>query len=217
MLLRNLCPRNGLANGSLGTVVGFQVLDPSILEMNTQKYLDIMHSSANETIRTYTVQQMPILLVQFDAIFYNHQSFLEDQPRVVPIVPMKYSFKVGKLQVERYAYPLRLGWAFTIHKVQGLTLDRLIVDLSSSAHIFAYAQVYVAITRVKDWNGLRFGGRVPTLSEIQYAPKFRQLVQAELRRLQDCEQAFRLKFSSSTTTTAGSLKRKFALLEPQLE
>lgn len=48
-------------------------------------------------------------------------------------------------------YPLRLAWAITIHKSQGLTFERAIIDASSS---FASGQVYVALSRCKTLEGL---------------------------------------------------------------
>lgn len=49
-------------------------------------------------------------------------------------------------------YPLKLGYAFTIHKSQGQTYNRVVLDLHS--HIFASGQLYVALSRVKSLNGL---------------------------------------------------------------
>ena len=48
-------------------------------------------------------------------------------------------------------YPIRLAWAITIHKSQGLTFERAIIDANAS---FAHGQVYVALSRCKSLQGL---------------------------------------------------------------
>jgi hypothetical protein len=48
-------------------------------------------------------------------------------------------------------FPLKTAWAITIHKSQGLTFERAIIDAASS---FAHGQVYVALSRCKTFEGL---------------------------------------------------------------
>ena len=47
--------------------------------------------------------------------------------------------------------PLRLAWAITIHKSQGLTFERAIIDAEAS---FAHGQTYVALSRCTSLEGL---------------------------------------------------------------
>ena len=55
--------------------------------------------------------------------------------------------------------PLRLAWAVTIHKSQGLTFDKLIVDAGQA---FAHGQVYVALSRCTSLEGLVLKTRIPS-------------------------------------------------------
>lgn len=55
-------------------------------------------------------------------------------------------------------FPLRLAWAITIHKSQGLTFDKAIIDAGAS---FAAGQVYVALSRLRKLDGLVLYSRIP--------------------------------------------------------
>lgn len=54
-------------------------------------------------------------------------------------------------------YPIRLAWAITIHKSQGLTFDKAIIDAGAS---FAPGQVYVALSRLTSLEGLVLHSRI---------------------------------------------------------
>lgn len=80
---------------------------------------------------------------------------------------IKYNYNKGEDKIEEQVlgtfsqFPLRLAWAITIHKSQGLTFDRAIIDAGTS---FAAGQVYVALSRLTGLEGLVLRSKIPTHS-----------------------------------------------------
>jgi hypothetical protein len=76
---------------------------------------------------------------------------------------IRYSYNKGTDRIEEEElgsfkqYPIRLAWAITIHKSQGLTFDKAVIDAGSS---FAAGQVYVALSRLTSLNGLVLKSRI---------------------------------------------------------
>lgn len=64
-------------------------------------------------------------------------------------------------------YPVRLAWALTIHKAQGLTLDNVYIDLGRGT--FAHGQAYVALSRCRSLEGLALA-RTLTPRDILFDP-----------------------------------------------
>ena len=86
---------------------------------------------------------------------------------IVKQIPIKYwqseeypSLAIGQI-------PLQYAWAITIHKIQGASLSLAEMDIGN--HIFEYGQSYVALSRMKDLEGLYLSGFSPT--KIKVHPK----------------------------------------------
>jgi ATP-dependent exoDNAse (exonuclease V) alpha subunit len=69
----------------------------------------------------------------------------------------------GKKKASITQLPIRLAWAITIHKSQGMSLDSAIIDLSKS---FSYGMGYVALSRVRTLSGIHLLGINPNALKV---------------------------------------------------
>lgn len=76
--------------------------------------------------------------------------------RMIIVEPMEWAIEEnGKIRARINQLPLRLAWAITVHKSQGMSLDEAVMDLSQ---VFEYGQGYVALSRVRRLSGLHLLG-----------------------------------------------------------
>ena len=117
--------KGGYVNGDFGTIKG--VLDNRVC-------VQLINSGDTICLPEFSNQ---LVNYRYD-MMYNEKS--HTLTRITP-----YIQKTVQL-------PLKLAYAFTIHKSQGQTYDKIVIDLNS--HIFAPGQLYVGLSRVKNLNGL---------------------------------------------------------------
>ena len=76
--------------------------------------------------------------------------------KIITVKPAEWTIQEdGRIRARIAQLPLRLAWAITIHKSQGMSLDGAVMDLS---HVFEYGQGYVALSRVRTLSGLHLLG-----------------------------------------------------------
>ncbi len=122
ILTMNLWASIGLCNGATETVV------------------DIIYQNNHQP------PDLPIaVIVEFEN--YRGPVFNENQPLCIPICPITVASQTEIGIHERQQLPLRLAWALTIHKSQGLTLPKAWIDIGKSERTAGVS--YVAISRVK--------------------------------------------------------------------
>jgi GTPase SAR1 family protein len=93
-----------------------------------------------------------------------------------------------KIEGSFLQYPLRLAWAITIHKSQGLTFERAIIDAQAA---FAHGQTYVALSRCKSMEGLVLSSRLSNEAVIcdREVNGFNSRMSGQQPEQQDLEQA----------------------------
>ena len=94
---------------------------------------------------------------------------LEDTEQVVEVTrhTWEQTGSHGRKVAEYTQFPMRLGWAITIHKSQGMSLDRVNVNLEN---IFAPGQLYVALSRAVSLEGLALSQQINP-SMLKVAPE----------------------------------------------
>lgn len=141
VLLVNLDMSNGLCNGSQGVVVGWTSPDTSVTDPSSGGHAEL--KDIEKTAYEETVDEPVWPIVRFS-------NGIE--------CPIRAECQVNELGDDepysllcRTQIPLTPAWALSIHRAQGMTLDKVKVDVSKA---FADGQVYVALSRATSLRGL---------------------------------------------------------------
>lgn len=130
---------NGVMNGSRGVVIGFKKEDTPGGSCSSLK-----SKGLNDA------QVKAIMAKVHSGFLWPKVEFTDGDGNKVRVVLKPEAFDcpdhVGAPIVWRVQLPLLLAWGMTIHKAQGLTLSKVIVDVST---IFAFGQLYTALSRVR--------------------------------------------------------------------
>ena len=142
ILLVNLGVGAGLVNGSQGVIVGFEMHNEFCLPEQYGKYSARKQGLIKEFIKRAAVREWPIVQFQNGVKRTIHAHCMMNE------LGDKEPYNL----LSRTQIPLVAAWAMTIHKSQGMTLSRVIVDLSKE---FEAAQGYVALSRARSLHGLK--------------------------------------------------------------
>ena len=110
--------------------------------------------------------QPPALPVAIVATFQDYigPSYLTDLPNSVPIIPYRREWFSNKIRCTRTMLPIILGYALSIHKLQGATCDHIILNPGKKE--FASGLLLVGATRTKCFQNLAFSP-FPNYSRFQ--------------------------------------------------
>ena len=144
MLTTNLWVQVGLVNGAMGTVVA------------------ICYDDAGES-----PPRLPVAVtVRFDS--FSGPTLSDGS---VPITPLRRTWLSTDKTCSRLQLPLKLAWAVTIHKCQGMTLNKAVIDLGKKE--FSAGLTFVACSRVRQLKDLLFVTPFPFQRVANLASSYR--------------------------------------------
>jgi ATP-dependent exoDNAse (exonuclease V) alpha subunit len=141
MVTLNLATEADLANGSWGTIEDI-ILDPR--EQLSKEDID-----AHGIVWT----KYPLAMIVFRPFHHEFEPFPGFMPGLIPLFPSEVKFNIHdsknpKSQIHRRQFALVAGYAFTDHKVQGQTIENVIVDIGPTKRfsVDAFA-AYMALSQ----------------------------------------------------------------------
>lgn len=174
MLKKNICIEMELSNGSCGVVVGFYGADgfpaePTEDDMEYVKYMMKRQKRNNlESYWTDSTQQQQMMQAAQHTERIGCPVVKFDNGRTLTLTRQLWQIKRtvscvnGDLRDEtiasRVQIPLILAWAISVHGTQGLSFDKIVIDMNN---FHTEGQAYVAFSRVRTFDGLILKNFIP--------------------------------------------------------
>ena len=168
LLIKNLEPKRRFCNGKILTIRKyFEVKDTSIfncLSEESKKELAYHNNRKNTTIFKLLKKQQPTAFLAIDAV--------DDEGVGVDILPyVEIIASSGKIKTLRVGLPILNGYAVTLHRIQGSTLDTKVVLHVNG--VFENGMIYVGASRCTKLENLFIIGDLPDSNELDsYVDQF---------------------------------------------
>lgn len=162
VLLVNLDQENGLVNGSQGVIMGFEKAEDNTMPEAIKK--DDKDFSRISSGPMLTGEHAEVREANIRAFMDNAKEKVWPkvlfQNRVTRTIyadcrVTELGDEAPYSLISRTQIPLVAGWSMTVHKSQGMTLNRVVVNLTKS---FEEGQMYVALSRARSLDGLKVEG-----------------------------------------------------------
>ena len=187
MVTKNISVVHGLCNGTIGTVYDVMCNDKGVA---VSVLLRVKKRTLNQ--RGYAGQSF------LDSLPEGEQPLADDEA-IIALDRWEEMIYEGGQAHTRAQFPIMLAWCVTIHKAQGLTLDRVLIDAGSDER--AMGQLFVALTRVRHPDHVAFSP-MPPLDRVTTLIARKKSLHDRKRH----ERHLRLQAARTATT--------FALLQP---
>ena len=143
-MLQNHCPAKNLLKLKIGA---------QVILVKTIGAIDGLMNGSRGIIVKFTTDKKPVV------------KFCDGNERIMHYSSFHF-VQSGKVVAQRSQIPLDLAWGISVHKSQGMTVDRAMVNLKK---VFEYGQAYVALSRVRSLEGLHLASSL-TANQIKVHP-----------------------------------------------
>lgn len=132
------------------------------LRLKTGAQVMFVKNDTSDKKRYYNGKLAKVIFANPESIFVRFEDGSEMEVGTETWRNIRYTMKeTGEIEEKEIGhfsqFPLRLAWAITIHKSQGLTFDKVVIDAGQS---FAAGQVYVAFSRCTSLEGIRLLSKI---------------------------------------------------------